>query len=119
MNARKTKLTEELSTVIDNELSTPVSNAARAMSESLLARYGDSVLGIVYYGSCFRTGTEEDGILDIFIIWHVRYHTHQQTILNTHSFLALLSSGCMPLRLGQHWLHYHTSLRQYRYLLSF
>ncbi len=39
-----------------------------AMTDALKARYGDAVLGVVYYGSCFRTGTEKDGILDIFII---------------------------------------------------
>jgi len=46
----------------------PVSPAAMALSDRLKARYGDAVLGIVYYGSCFRTGTEKDGILDIFVI---------------------------------------------------
>jgi hypothetical protein len=54
--------------LLDEELRTPVSPAAMAMSDALTARYGDAVLGLLYYGSCFRTGTEKDGILDIFVI---------------------------------------------------
>lgn len=57
-----------LSELIDAELRSPVSQASIAMADALKTRYGDAVLGIVYYGSCFRTGTEKDGILDIFII---------------------------------------------------
>ena len=68
MNAVSSKFAEQLSAVIDQELQTPVSRASMAMTDALKARYGDAVLAVVYYGSCFRTGTEKDGILDIFII---------------------------------------------------
>ena len=57
-----------LSELLDAELRSSVSAASMAMTAALKSRYGDAVLGIVYYGSCFRTGTEKDGILDIFII---------------------------------------------------
>lgn len=54
--------------LIEQELTTPVSAASRELGERLRLRYGDAVLGVLYYGSCFRTGTEADGILDIFLI---------------------------------------------------
>jgi hypothetical protein len=81
MNAPQSNFTEELSTLIDDELSVPVTNASRAMSESLLDRYGDSVLGILYYGSCFRTGTEKDGILDIFVIVDSYQNVYSKSVL--------------------------------------
>ncbi len=59
---------EQLVDLIEDELGTPVSAASRELGERLRARYGDAVLGVLYYGSCFRTGTEADGILDIFLI---------------------------------------------------
>lgn len=68
MNTPQTDNGPNLSTLIDDELQVPVSNASRVMSESLRARHGGAVLGILYYGSCFRSGTEKDGILDIFVI---------------------------------------------------
>lgn len=59
---------EQLVDLIEEELATPVSAASRELGERLRSRYGDAVLGVLYYGSCFRTGTEADGILDIFLI---------------------------------------------------
>ena len=53
---------------IERELAAPVSTASRELGERLRSRYGDAVLGVLYYGSCFRTGTEADGILDIFLL---------------------------------------------------
>lgn len=57
-----------LSALLDEELRAPASPAAMAMSDALKSRYGDAVSSILYYGSCFRSGTEKDGILDIFVI---------------------------------------------------
>jgi hypothetical protein len=68
MNTVSSTSAEQISTLIDAELRTPVSRGSMAMTDALKARYGDNVLGIVYYGSCFRSGTEKDGILDIFVI---------------------------------------------------
>lgn len=54
--------------LIERELAVPVSTASRELGERLRLRYGEAVLGVLYYGSCFRTGTEADGILDIFLL---------------------------------------------------
>lgn len=68
MNVAPPKHPGSLQALLDDELRRPVSPAAMALNDELRAQYGDAVLGILYYGSCFRTGTEKDGILDIFII---------------------------------------------------
>ena len=68
MNADLSARSKSLSNLLDQELRTPVSAAAIAMSDALRSRYGDAVLSILYYGSCFRTGTENEGIMDIFVI---------------------------------------------------
>ena len=63
-----TNSSKGLSELIDTELRTPVSRGALAITNVLKTRYGDAVLGILYYGSCFRSGVEKDGILDMFVI---------------------------------------------------
>ena len=63
-----TNSSKGLSELIDTELRTPVSRGALAITNVLKTRYGDAVLGILYYGSCFRSGIEKDGILDMFVI---------------------------------------------------
>jgi len=57
-----------LQTHLEEEMSAPVTAAAMALGERLRARFGSGVVGVLYYGSCFRTGTEKDGILDIFLL---------------------------------------------------
>ncbi|MDP6182409.1 MAG: hypothetical protein QF609_01185 [Gammaproteobacteria bacterium] len=58
----------DLRALLDAELRADVSPAAAALGDELGARFGDAVLGILYYGACFRSGEEEDGILDLFVI---------------------------------------------------
>jgi hypothetical protein len=40
----------------------------RALSEVLLNRYGEVTQAILFYGSCFRTGDETDGLADLYVI---------------------------------------------------
>lgn len=42
----------------------PVDQAAK----DIASRYGDSVVGLLFYGSCLRTGEIEDKILDFYVI---------------------------------------------------
>lgn len=45
-----------------------VPKAVSAAAADIADRYGDSVLGILFYGSCLRTGEIEDKILDFYVI---------------------------------------------------
>jgi len=45
-----------------------VPEAVSTAAESIAAGYGESVQGILFYGSCLRTGEIEDKILDFYVI---------------------------------------------------
>jgi hypothetical protein len=40
----------------------------RALAEVLLKRYGGVAQAILFYGSCFRTGDDTDGLVDLYVI---------------------------------------------------
>lgn len=48
----------------DREVPEAVSTAAK----DIAARYGNAVAGVIFYGSCLRTGEIEDKILDFYVI---------------------------------------------------
>jgi hypothetical protein len=39
-----------------------------ALSASLRQRYGDTVVGLLYYGSCLRGGDPRDGLVDLYVV---------------------------------------------------
>ncbi len=44
------------------------SAGGRFLAEQIRTQYGAAVIGIIYYGSCFRTGSDEDGIIDLLVL---------------------------------------------------
>jgi hypothetical protein len=52
----------------------PVSAGVRALAERLQERYGPALQAILVYGSCFRTGDDRDGIVDLYVLVD-RYRT--------------------------------------------
>jgi hypothetical protein len=60
----ETKLTK----LICRQISQPASPAIRALADTLLATYGKTVLSILFYGSCLRTGTDRGGLVDLYVI---------------------------------------------------
>ena len=57
-----------LSAYVDSESNRPIADPAQALCTTLRQRYGDPVVAIIYYGSCYRDGSETDGIMDVFVI---------------------------------------------------
>lgn len=45
-----------------------VSPAVRALTDGLLHRHGSAVQAILFYGSCLRTGTDDEGIVDLYVL---------------------------------------------------
>jgi hypothetical protein len=43
-------------------------DGVRALAEVLLDRYGEVTQAILFYGSCFRTGDDTDGLVDLYLI---------------------------------------------------
>jgi len=57
-----------LVTFISNEWNRGVPIEVETAAQNIASRYGDSVVGIIFYGSCLRTGEIEDKILDFYVI---------------------------------------------------
>lgn len=59
---------KELTTFILEEWDREIPDAVDAAARDIARRYGDSVVGILFYGSCLRTGEIEEKILDFYVI---------------------------------------------------
>lgn len=59
---------DSLISALIREWDRPVAPEALAAARAISARYGDAVAGVLFYGSCLRTGEIEDKILDFYII---------------------------------------------------
>jgi len=57
-----------LITLIRQESSREPPDGVRALAEVLLNSYGESTQAILFYGSCFRTGDDTDGLVDLYLI---------------------------------------------------
>ncbi|MAE93030.1 MAG: hypothetical protein CL910_00070 [Deltaproteobacteria bacterium] len=49
------------------ELAGPIPEAARLLGDSLLARFGDATVAVLFYGSCLRRQSAE-GVLDFYVL---------------------------------------------------
>lgn len=69
-----------LSAFIKKELSRKQGVAVNRFADEVAARFGDSALGVLYYGSCLRTGELEDKVLDFYVLvddYIKAYHGHR------------------------------------------
>lgn len=57
-----------LAGAIWQELNQPVFPAVHAAVDDLRTAHGDSVAAILFYGSCLRAGTDDDKILDFYVL---------------------------------------------------
>ncbi len=53
---------------IHAELAQEVSPGALALSAKIVERYGDCVAAVLFYGSCLRDATDEDRVLDLYVL---------------------------------------------------
>jgi len=61
-------LPDELITLIRQESSKAAPAGLNLLVETILARHGETVQAILFYGSCMRAGQEKDGIVDLYVI---------------------------------------------------
>lgn len=67
---------ENLQKFILTEWDRDVPQAVSVAADDIAKRYGKSVAGVLFYGSCLRTGEIEDKILDFYVIvddYHAAY----------------------------------------------
>lgn len=46
----------------------PATGAVQALADRIRATYGDAVQGILFYGSCLRSGDDRGGMVDLYVI---------------------------------------------------
>jgi hypothetical protein len=68
---------------IRRQISQPVSPAIHALADTLLATYRESVLAILFYGSCLRTGDDRGGLVDLYVIVENYPAAFPKSILST------------------------------------
>ena len=61
-------LPDELITLIQQESSKGAPAGLNLLVETILARYGETVQAILFYGSCMRAGQETEGIVDLYVL---------------------------------------------------
>lgn len=68
----------------------PISKAIRAVGDGLSKKYGPSALGVLLYGSCLRAGTDQDSLVDCYVLVDRYASVYQQP------WLALLNRWLPP-----------------------
>jgi hypothetical protein len=63
-----TETKSKLADLICGQISQPASPAIHVLADSLLGTYEKTVLAILFYGSCLRTGTDLGGLVDLYVI---------------------------------------------------
>ncbi len=62
----------ELATILAGEMVGPLPPGARAAADEICARYGSSVVAIIFYGSCLRAfergEVDDDGVYDFYVV---------------------------------------------------
>jgi hypothetical protein len=74
-----------LITIIRQKTSREAPPAIKALTEEILARHRDAAQAILWYGSCFRTGDDSNGIVDFYLVvdnYRHAYHRHFHAFLN-------------------------------------
>src|SRR4030042_4244780 len=74
-----------LMTIIRQKTSREAPPAIKALAEEILARHHDAAQAILWYGSCFRTGDDSNGIVDFYLVvenYGHAYHPHSYAFFN-------------------------------------
>ena len=58
----------ELVNAVKNYSARQASPAVRALIDEIRASHGQSVQGILFYGSCLRSGDDLDGLVDLYLL---------------------------------------------------
>ncbi|MGD9300617.1 MAG: hypothetical protein PVI13_03525 [Desulfobacterales bacterium] len=62
------EIPSELISVIERNAFRKASPAVQILIDDILARHGQAAQGILFYGSCMRSGDDLDGLVDLYLI---------------------------------------------------
>lgn len=58
----------ELISVVERHAFRKASPAVQVLIDDILARHGQAVQGVLFYGSCLRSGDDLDGLVDLYLL---------------------------------------------------
>lgn len=61
-------VSDRLHDIVRQTVYRPVPPAVAVLGDSMKARFGDSLLAVIFYGSCLRSGNPRDGLVDLYVI---------------------------------------------------
>lgn len=79
------QIPSQLINLIRRRSSQPASPGVRTLAEELLRRYGKTAQAVLFYGSCFRTADDFEGLVDLYLLvdsYHSAYRSPAQASLN-------------------------------------
>ena len=62
------EISTQLTRTISHFAERTASPAIRVLIEEILQRHGDAAQGILFYGSCLRSGDDLDGLVDLYLL---------------------------------------------------
>jgi hypothetical protein len=62
------KIPFELIRAIERHAFRKPSPAVQVLIDEILARHGQAAQGILFYGSCLRSGDDLDGLVDLYLL---------------------------------------------------
>ena len=62
------EIPSELISAIERHAFRKASPAVQVLIDEILARHGQAAQGILFYGSCLRTGDDFDGLVDLYLL---------------------------------------------------
>jgi hypothetical protein len=75
----------QLLTAIGRMSNRPASPAVGVLIDEILARHGEAAQGVLFYGSCLRSGDELDGLVDLYLLvddYRKAFKSRWQAFLN-------------------------------------
>jgi len=79
------EISSQLITAISRSSDRTASPAVGALIDEILARHGEAALGVLFYGSCLRTGDDLDGLVDLYLLvndYRKAFKSRLQAFLN-------------------------------------
>ena len=84
------KVSSRVLEVVAQPSSRPIPKAIRVVGDALSKKYGPSALGVLLYGSCLREGTDQDSLVDCYVLVDHYGSVYQK------AWLALLNRWLPP-----------------------
>lgn len=78
-------VSSELIRAVKRHSDRKASPAVRALIDEIRDRHGEAVQGVLFYGSCLRSGDDLDGLVDLYLLvddYRGAYKSRMQSILN-------------------------------------